>query len=369
MRDLFVTYDITLTATGPVFVGNGKEIGKKEYLLSNRKAVVLDMQKLYAYMRRTNRAGAFEDFMLEDGRSFQQWANYERIPFAEIERCARYSLESGDFAFDRRKKVQVMEFIKDAYGLPYIPGSSFKGMLRTILLGADLCERPSVYRSERMQLEKDLYLKRGRKILTGNIRNVEAIRYRTLNRDQKNTANAVNDILSGVIISDSDPIDRNALVLCQKIERHPDGQEKSLNLLRECIKPGTKIRFHMTIDRSLCDLTGEQLKKAIEVFNAQYYDNFSRAFSGIDRLKPDQVFLGGGSGFVSKTVVYPMFGHEKGVEITKEIFERTNVPKEHKHYKDVRMGVSPHILKCTRYRGQTMQMGLCSLEISPAPHR
>lgn len=41
-----------------------------------------------------------------------------------------------------------------------------------------------------------------------------------------------------------------------------------------------------------------------------------------DRGKPNTVFLGGGSGFVSKTVVYPMFGEKEGIEITKDIFDR-----------------------------------------------
>ena len=34
--------------------------------------------------------------------------------------------------------MQIISFIKDAYGKPYIPGSSIKGMLRTILLCYDI---------------------------------------------------------------------------------------------------------------------------------------------------------------------------------------------------------------------------------------
>ena len=67
---------------------------------------------------------------------------------------------------------------------------------------------------------------------------------------------------------------------------------------------------------------------------------------------------------VSKTVVYPMFGEREGIEITKDIFDRTGVPQDHKHYKDTRMRVSPHILKCTRYQGKEYMMGQCEIDIS-----
>ena len=59
----------------------------------------------------------------------------------------------------------------------------------------------------------------------------------------------------------------------------------------------------------------------------------------------ETVFLGGGSGFVSKTVIYSLLGEREGVQAVQDIFDKTYVPKEHKHYKDCRLGVSPHVLK------------------------
>ena len=90
---------------------------------------------------------------------------------------------------------------------------------------------------------------------------------------------------------------------------------------------------------------------------------FQKKFPRSDRRKPNTVFLGGGSGFVSKTVIYPLFGEKEGIETVKNIFDRTNVPKTHQHYKDTRIGVSPHILKCTRYQGKEYMMGECELNI------
>ena len=155
---------------------------------------------------------------------------------------------------------------------------------------------------------------------------------------------------------------REDIILCQKWEQHTDGTYKTLNLLRECIKPGTVIKSTLTIDETLCNIKKEDILEAVQLFYEQYYQNFQKKFSRSDRRKPNTVFLGGGSGFVSKTVIYPLFGEKEGIETVKNIFDRTNVPKTHQH-KDTRIGVSPHILKCTRYQGKEYMMGECELNI------
>jgi CRISPR type III-A-associated RAMP protein Csm5 len=91
-----------------------------------------------------------------------------------------------------------------------------------------------------------------------------------------------------------------------------------------------------------------------------YYRSFQKKFSGMPAPKVNYLYLGGGSGFASKTVVNSLYTDDKSkIRLTQKIFEKTKVPK---HYKDNEYGVSPHILKCTRYQGQTLQMGLCKLE-------
>ena len=45
----------------------------------------------------------------------------------------------------RGRYLEVGEFVKDAYGCPYVPGSSFKGMLRTVLLSALIEEGPEAF--------------------------------------------------------------------------------------------------------------------------------------------------------------------------------------------------------------------------------
>ena len=61
-----------------------------------------------------------------------------------------------------------------------------------------------------------------------------------------------------------------------------------------------------------------------------------------------------------------LMGKEDGLPLVKQIFDKTlseKARREHKHYNDDIIGASPHIIKCTRYNGQTLQMGMCHIRI------
>ena len=358
-------YDLSLKVQGPVFVGSGYEIQKKEYLFLNRSTVgIVDAEKLYLLAKRRHLETELERFMVKDIKEdLKHWVQKNKIPTKEIESCMKYVLNAGDIQMERGK-MQVMACMVDPYGNPYIPGSSIKGMLRTILLCADIIQYPEKYRIERTSIKQDIQIPCNRKrVLSKNIEAIENKAFHTLKKSEK-VNDAVNDIMAGLIIGDSDVLERKDIILCQKWDRHIDGKEGTINLLRECVKPGTVIHTSMTIDQSICHLNPEEILKAVEIFYDRYYDVFQSKFSGMDRASDQTVFLGGGCGFVSKTMIYAMFEGQEGVSIVKDIFEKTGVPRDHKHDEDVRKGVSPHVLKCTRYKGKEYMMGQCELSIS-----
>ena len=96
--------------------------------------------------------------------------------------------------------------IRDSpYCKPYIPGSSIKGMLRTILLADDILVNSEKYArlkntmgyniSSRDKVSRKEYLLR-------DMAAIECEKFHTLKRDEKNRENAVNDMMSGIIVSD-----------------------------------------------------------------------------------------------------------------------------------------------------------------------
>jgi CRISPR/Cas system CSM-associated protein Csm5 (group 7 of RAMP superfamily) len=288
----------------------------------------------------------------------------QKITEKEIDSFALYKLDCGDAIWERRTQMQVMSCIKDAYGCPYIPGSSIKGMLRTILLFYDIRNNPQQYdRIKRDILSKLDEKSKRMNYLRNEIRRLEEECFHIAGRTDRQ-ADMTNDIMSGMIVGDSRPLSMEDMVLCQKVEYHKDGTEKRLNLLRECIKPGTEIHFTLTIDQSICNLSMDYIERAIKCFGEQYYLMFSKKFPATPKPAENTVWLGGGAGYVSKTITYALF-EEKGVEVTQRIFMNTlgyKANKEHKHSEDKRMGVSPHILKKTKYNGESYQFGECTIE-------
>ncbi|HUM84957.1 MAG TPA: type III-A CRISPR-associated RAMP protein Csm5 [Lachnospiraceae bacterium] len=368
MKPFLQEYHVKLKTVGPVFIGNGKEINKKEYIMSNRRVTVFNIQKLYQRMKQLHLDGDFEKFLLGESRSFElaRWLEEKRLDAGKLSDCRRYILECNEFTRDGKGNLQILEFMKDAYMHPYVPGTSLKGMFRTIILGSDMIRNRRKYDMNRRTIIANSKFGGGRGYLSKEAGQAEQTAFHTLKRNEKRIDDAVNDWMSGFIVSDSEPLDLNNLTLCQKVERHADGSEKVLNILRECIAPGTEINFTITIDTEICPYEAEEILDAVGCFADSCYNNFINCFNGMDRPSDDTVWLGGGAGFVTKTIVYPLMGKEDGLPLVKQIFDKTlseKARREHKHYNDDIIGASPHIIKCTRYNGQTLQMGMCHIRI------
>lgn len=369
MRQTFKTYTLELKVQGPVFVGSGEEIQKKEYVfLKGRRALgVVDIEKLYQLARKKGLASDMEQFMVRDTReTLRQWADRNRIKPDELKACMKYIVDAGDMQ-QEKGRMQIMACAKDPYGQPYIPGSSIKGMLRTILLGAELIQHPESYRGLSESMKDDLYNYRGGRnnLLKSNITAIENRVFRTLDRPKSKPQDAVNDWMSGVIVSDSEPLSMKDIAVCQKWEQHVDGHERAINTLRECVRPGTVIRCQLTIDETISPLTGEALMQAVRIFYQRYEQAFQQHFpyKSVAPISDATVFLGGGSGFVSKTMIYDLFEQKEGVRVTRDIFIKTKVPREHKHDKDTSFGVSPHVLKCSKLDGKKYMMGQCEMHL------
>ena len=120
----------------PTFVGSGKDISKKEYRLSakDQKAIIYDPGKFYQIMQKSGKQSVYENYLLNDNRSdLNMWMQDNRIMVSDVADAIRYSVSWGDRMELGKSRIQIMEFAKDPYGKPYVPGTSIKGMLRTIL--------------------------------------------------------------------------------------------------------------------------------------------------------------------------------------------------------------------------------------------
>lgn len=369
MKEVLKVYDVELTVEGPVYIGSGKEIGKKEYAFfpQQKRIYVMDISKLCQLLMKKDLMSEYGAFMMGSSRDdLGKWLEHHKVPEKEVMQCVKYHLDCQDVVDDTRSKLSVMEFVKDAYGMPYVPGSSLKGMLRTILQAYDIAQHPRKYQEIKSDIAGSIRANRRiqRNICQRESRRMESCCFHTLERPRTRPQDAVNDHMSGMIVSDSKPLSTEELVLCQQIELHTDGAEKKLNMLRETLCPGTVIHFQVTIDTSICNITKEYLEAAIAYFGKNYYECFLSKYPNLDLPGQQTVWLGGGTGFVTKTEVYPLFGKSQGVDMAIGIFKAVGLPDKHKHVRDRSLGVSPHICKTAYYHGKRCQMGQCRLRIS-----
>lgn len=310
------------------------------------------------------------DYMLKNNREeLGNWLKRQGFLQRDFQRFQKYSLDAGDTLLEPGKQRdqrtrEILCFIKDPYGMPFVPGSSIKGMLRTALLAYEIMKDPSHYANVKRQIQSSASHreKRRKKYLSSETQMLETRAFHTLQRSGT-PGDAVNCNLAGLSVSDSRPISLKCLALSQKIDYTLDQKEKLLPIFREALIPGTEIYFDITIDESKCPYTLEEILEALNCFQKSCYQYFYSRF-GRGTMQDGIIWLGGGCGFLSKTILYEMFGKD-AVGIVDQIFQNTLGKNYsiHKHNKDRSLRLAPHVCKCTRYQGELYDMGMGRIEV------
>ena len=387
---------IEFLTLSPVFIGSGKELNKKEYIYDRNAGSIylVDFRKMCEGLQSRKLLDAFESYLMEDvedsnrkqggyprqNRELIHFLRDNRVPEAAYKTWYIGAVKVADNSMNMHSAKPIQMFMRNAQGRPYVPGSSFKGMLRTILETRYFLEHrdeaEEVADSVRAEVEDTVgeekkinrtrFLSREDSMI--DVKSMHREMFEVYkNNPEKSLADQNNDMLRGLLVGDSEPISLDDMCICQKIDLTLRGEQKPLNLMRECIKPGIVIRIPITIDTSVCPFTVKDILAAMEEYNKNYISQFSRFFTGCPPTRGNKTtfYLGGGAGYLSKTVTYGIMHGSDAVKTTSEIIDQTLPPRvrnEHKHHLDLRKGVSPHVMKCTLYRGSLCQMGACCVK-------
>lgn len=351
-------YKVTLTTLSPVFIGDGNTIEKSEYLYDkiNEQIIVFNRNKLLTGLMQINLLEQYCAAALKPKFDLYNFFKNNNVKLAQYKEWISHRLDSSAVIDGRHSLKNILCFVKDAYGVPYIPGSSLKGAIRTAILSSQIAkidlenEKEKLLQTTEYKNKKDLYQKAN---------SIEVKAFNTLNRKKENK-NAVNDIFSKLLISDSEPIENCELILCDKVDITLEGNERGISsVVRECLPPNTQINFTMSIDSEHFDVKDikECIAERFESYHKNYLDYFYRA--DIDNVSTlNNIVIGGGAGFQSKTVTYDLFGKKDGLNFTKK-FMCDNF-KNGKHYSD--NTISPHTRKATEYDGTLFDIGVCSID-------
>lgn len=365
-------YKLEIKLHGPVFIGSGDQMNKKEYALdrSNRKIYMINNHKLFNFLYANNKIDSFNNFMLNYRENdLMKWLNNMHLS-NHINEFIEYDISTEDIMLDRNFR-NIDLFVKDAYNKPYIPGSSIKGAIRTALLSSYIREK-NIRDDNKSKLANQgnfIYREIGRARNRNHLDNLFKNEFSDEEKELFNNDNpqeVINDLMQYILVSDSQPLNYDRLMLCQKVELHSDGKTTSLPIYRECLRPGTIFSVDISIPE-LIPFTKEKFPITIEDIlggldkRYEYYefDIEGNAFN-LDIVESDgaRFYLGGGVGFTSKTLIYDKYGYKEGLNITSGILDKQFY--KHKHKGDIRQGVSPRVKKVTYYKNKIIPMGICS---------
>lgn len=345
-------YEISLESLGPVFVGSGEILKKSAYIYDRKEGRVYipDERKMINWIVANNLSNSYENFFYYNEnktKDLYSWFKLNNV-LGSYKKLMKYSMPVGDLSRDKRKGLNDIQlFIKGGDGKAYIPGSSLKGAIRNILFAEKNRFSNPKYFSDYLNKRE----------------NIKYIERKSVQEDKESFGRKINerdyeDIMKYLLISDSKPISVEDFIIVQKIDKNVKGRESSISTFRECIKPGTKIKFQMKIKDEF-KMNIEDIKSAIEKFynDIDYY--FLQEF-GIEEREGAFIYLGGGTGFVSKTSTYSVLGdNEESIDIVGKILSQRT---DSRHMKWTKMNnIAPQALKLTKYKNEYYEMGLCKI--------
>ncbi len=352
MESYLKKYKFVFNTVGPVFIGSGQNLKKKEYIFDENKGRVkiIDVNKMLSFIcKDKNLMRDYEKLMMSGDKKddLQSFFNDHKISEKDYKNwILRECNVKGNF-----KGEDINTFVRDGRGEAYIPGSSLKGMFRTVILSYLIRHADEEYKNEmRARVTEDFsdeHLDEVDKAMS-----VKFLHSKLTDSDRENM---VNSIMRGLIISDSKKIADKNMALYRKFDMSVKGEGHSLNLVRECVDFKVKIETTITIDTTIFPYSKDELFKMFEEFTQYYKEILEDKFKGCPKhsVSNKRFFLGGGAGFISKTDLYALFDEKKAVEITGRILDSKFQNKE--HLSDAKVhGISPRILKCVEIKGNKL---------------
>lgn len=390
-----VRKEYELTCMAPVHIGNGVTLKAYEYIYDDHQQQVLflDERKWMIFLYERGLMDAFADYVKVTakalagkgnfrGQYLWDWLTGRGITATEIyaisQRCATAVKDEIVDGRGHLNDIALQAMLPD--GRPYIPGSTIKGALRTAILWQAIRQQPARFAGIWRKLRSLDFTNRrnDKREISDKMHCLEQQILHTLDVTH-DARDAVNSVLRGLRISDASA-DVTKTIILQKIDEsmqagYSHSKEKSLPIFRECIPAGTKLQFSITTDFSMLQTIGiSSFEDLVHALHAYTQDAllaekkvFGHGFANIfHEAEMADVMLGGGTGFLSKTLVRALATDEREAKwfishFLDMAFARGRNKPLHHHVK-LDAVLSPRALKVTKAGQETWIWGLCRLE-------
>lgn len=392
------TYKMQLTTLSPVFIGGGDglTLNKTQYIFDEgaKKIYILDEQKFSAFLTQTKLFEEYMDYAIRYAQKqksrkgqrppkyeggLQDWLKSKNVLPARYPSLSKYSVEAGGV----ERGNDLHGFIKNADLMPYIPGSTIKGALRTAVLYTMIKDNKASYADFWPEIKRALEAGDNKRLLN-SIKQLEGKAFQTLKyKTDSSRQGAVNDVFKGIMVGDSQPIKPLNLAVMGKRDLSTYSKNKDhikkLPIYREYLKPRTQTEFLLTIDKTLVNnsylqefnnlnqallsMTHDLIEEETGLYEIFVdIDNNFRFPNEVSDGEPyPNICLAGGAGFFTKTVTLALAPSQKeAIESIKKYMEKKF--HFHKHQK-LDKQISPRTLKLARFGVENHIVGWAEIKV------
>lgn len=386
---------VTIRTITSIHIGNGEIVRAKEYVYIPTAHTVyfLNTAKWQNFIAQHNLFSSYEHFMDSNSKccisSLYEWLE-KTSRIANVEETIEDLSNSkavvpGEMLRNKKKNTlnDIVRQAKDIYGQPVIPGSSIKGLIRTAVL-YHLLQLPENqhYREKAWQQTLQMIARRDSKKLDmiSNTLETELLHILSIgNEEGKTLNNAVKSVMKGILCSDAMPRGRTSLGILQKIDgtrKGRDHKERPIPLYRECILPNQTFTCTIKIEKEITKLIGitsvDDMIRMVEDFYQEVGHVLRKEMDDIyhcelSDLTKGNAFLGGGVGYLSKTLLLFLATDKKGHVDTDQssqaIKQFLAMRFQHGGHRHSQSKLQPHTIKLTRSKEKQMLMGIIKVDI------
>lgn len=374
------TYE--LTCISPIHIGNGELLKQYEYIFTKdrnqQRIYFLDKAKWMTFLVRHDLIDDYAQSVFSGRMNLYGWLQSQRI--GSLSAIIREVCNaSADVYLVRERQQRVNDIsrqVKTPDGVPYIPGSTLKGAIRSAILFHDIRQHPEAYLPfwNRIKAAMEAGNRRQMRDLAQNI---ERQAFTRLKQQKNRPDDALQSVMKGLAVSDAMLVghERDTVIL-QKYDvssiRREGLKGHPLALFRECIPAGRKFRFSMTLDKDIARLIGitslddvwQWVRDYLAFGLAQEKGVFGHEYKGeFEESKLADIRLGGGTGFLSKTVYYALAPNSEGRTVLANFFDDVLFTRRNCHHhktKDDRL--TPRTLKLAWADNDRWILGLAAVK-------
>lgn len=374
------TYE--LTCISPIHIGNGELLKQYEYIFTKdrnqQRIYFLDKAKWMTFLVRHDLIDDYAQSVFSGRMNLYGWLQSQRI--GSLSAIIREVCNaSADVYLVRERQQRVNDIsrqVKTPDGVPYIPGSTLKGAIRSAILFHDIRQHPEAYLPfwNRIKAAMEAGNRRQMRDLAQNI---ERQAFTRLKQQKNRPDDALQSVMKGLAVSDAMLVghERDTVIL-QKYDvssiRREGLKGHPLALFRECIPAGRKFRFSMNLDKDIARLIGitslddvwQWVRDYLAFGLAQEKGVFGHEYKGeFEESKLADIRLGGGTGFLSKTVYYALAPNGEGRTVLANFFDDVLFTRRNCHHhktKDDRL--TPRTLKLAWADNDRWILGLAAVK-------